>query len=143
MELCSNCVLPETFPGIRFNENGVCQHCLRYEKVSEERHLETKSRYRMKFGELTEKIKGRGTYDALMAYSGGKDSTYTLRYLTQEAGLKVLSITFDNGFLSPAAFKNIGNVTSALNVDQIFFSTGLPGISAFTLAENRSWLALR
>jgi len=135
MKICSSCVLPETFPGIRFDENGVCQHCIRYEKVPQQRHLETKSRYRLKFRELTEKIKGKGTYDALVAYSGGKDSTYTLRYLSQETGLKVLAITFDNGFLSPAAFKNISNVTSALNVDQIFFA---PGYQSAKTAFQRS-----
>lgn len=124
MRICANCVLPESFPGIRFDENGVCQHCNRHEKVPRERHLEIKIRFRDKFRELTGKVKGKGTYDALMAYSGGKDSTYTLRFLKEEAGLKVLAMTFDNGFLSPAAFRNIQNVTDALNVDHIFFSVG-------------------
>ena len=27
MKLCTRCVLPETFPGIKFDEHGVCNHC--------------------------------------------------------------------------------------------------------------------
>jgi len=126
MKICASCVLPETFPGIKFNEEGVCQHCLRYEKVPEQRHRETRERFQMKFREMAGKIRGKGGYDVLMAYSGGKDSSYTLRYLSQETGLKVLAVTFDNRFLSPTAHKNIRTVTSALNVDHISYSIGFP-----------------
>ena len=126
MKVCTSCVLPETFPGIKFDADGVCQHCLRHEKVPEHRHRETKERFHLKYKEITRKIRGKGNYDALMAYSGGKDSTYTLRYLSQETGLKVLAITFDNGFLSPTAHQNIRTVTNALDVDHIFYTVGLP-----------------
>jgi non-ribosomal peptide synthase protein (TIGR01720 family) len=34
-------------------------------------------------------------------------------------GLKVLAYTFDNGFISDAAFKNIKRITSSLNVDTV------------------------
>ena len=27
MKRCTRCVLPETFPGIQFDEEGVCQYC--------------------------------------------------------------------------------------------------------------------
>ena len=33
--------------------------------------------------------------------SGGKDSTYTLSLLRQRYNLRVLAVTFDNGFISP------------------------------------------
>jgi hypothetical protein len=67
-------------------------------------------------------FRGGGTYDALMAYSGGKDSSYTLKLLREEFGLKVLSLTFDHGFMSPQALTNIGTVTEFLDIDRIMVS---------------------
>lgn len=62
---------------------------------------------------------GRGAYDAVLAYSGGKDSTYTLRLLKEKFDLQVLSITFDHGFVSPAALANIKNICDALEIDHL------------------------
>ena len=30
---CRRCLLPETFPGIDFDEDGVCNYCRDYKKV--------------------------------------------------------------------------------------------------------------
>jgi len=56
-----------------------------------------------------------------MCYSGGKDSTYTLDILKNRYGLSILAITFDNGFISPGALRNIKNVLETLGVDHILF----------------------
>ena len=119
MKRCSNCVLPETFPGISFDENGVCNFCnAQKERVT---HLTLdKAKYQQKFEELIAQHPNNGSYDCIMAYSGGKDSSYTLYLLKYRFGLKTLAITFDNGFLSPFAFKNIRNVTNTLEVDHMF-----------------------
>ncbi|MBN1935166.1 MAG: hypothetical protein JW934_10900 [Anaerolineae bacterium] len=58
-------------------------------------------------------------YHCLMSWSGGKDSTYTLWLLRQEYGLRVLALTFDNGFVSPAAMDNMRTVSESLEVDHI------------------------
>lgn len=118
MKRCKNCVLPETFPGIRFNEEGICNFCLNFKGAE---NLERKKqRYRNKFEELIKKYKGKSSYDALMSYSGGKDSTYTLLILKEEYGLNVLAVTIDNGFLPEQTFKNIRNVTKGLGIDHRF-----------------------
>jgi hypothetical protein len=31
MQVCTKCVLPETYPGIQFDENGVCNYCIAYD----------------------------------------------------------------------------------------------------------------
>jgi len=119
MKICNNCVLPETFPGISFNQNGLCNFC---QEFKGREHLEKeKKKYRQKFEELLNKFKDSSSYDALMAYSGGKDSTYTLSILKEKYNLKVLALTFDNGFLSEQAFKNIREVVENLGMDHIFF----------------------
>jgi len=118
-KVCANCVLPETFPRIRFDKEGVCNLCL------DSQHKETRegraTEYREKFDSLLSEYKGKSGYDALMCYSGGKDSTYTLAVLREKYGLNVLALTLDNGFVSNQASQNIRNVVERLEVDHIFF----------------------
>ena len=57
-------------------------------------------------------------YDCLLLFSGGKDSSYAL-YRLVEMGWKVLTFTFDNGFISDVAFSNIERITSKLGVENI------------------------
>ncbi len=119
LRICSNCVLPETFPGIRFDSQGVCNFCLEFKRV---KNLEEKKKeYKQKFERLVREYKGKNSYDALMCYSGGKDSTYTLIILKEEYSLNVLAFTLDNGFMPGQTFKNIRNVIENLSIDHIFF----------------------
>jgi predicted PP-loop superfamily ATPase len=116
---CRNCLLPETFPGVKFNEDGICNHCLNFKGVE---NLEKKKQeYRKRFEDLVAEYKGKYSYDALMGYSGGKDSTYTLYLLKKDYGLNPLAVTFDNGFLPPQTIQNIQTVTDELGIDHILF----------------------
>ncbi|MDY6950006.1 MAG: hypothetical protein SWE60_00705 [Thermodesulfobacteriota bacterium] len=120
MKICTQCVLPETFPGVRFDEQGVCQHCLGFR--GKEYIEEQRERYRSKFQSLLDSHESLpGNYDVLVAYSGGKDSTFTLDLLKNEYGLRVLALTFDHGFVSPYATRNIRGVAEDLGIDQITF----------------------
>lgn len=119
MKRCKNCVLPETFPGIAFDTNGLCNYCRDYKG---HKHLSIeKEKYRKKFEKLLNQHKNQDDYDCLIAYSGGKDSTYTLYLLKHELKLKILTLTFDNGFISPMAQSNINIVIENLGVDHIQF----------------------
>jgi len=75
------------------------------------------AKYEQKFVDLLREQKKNTTYDILVAYSGGKDSTYTLDVLVNRYNLKVLALTFDNTFISPRAEENIRNVCGALGAD--------------------------
>ncbi len=80
------------FPGISFDEQGVCNYCRSYKP--ETASDEVKRKYEDKFLELVGEHRNPTGYDVLMAYSGGKDSTYTLdhfrqRYRAQSAGAHV------------------------------------------------------
>jgi len=118
MRTCSRCILPETFPGIRFDGNGVCNFCLGF-KGKEHLHAEREA-MREKFDRLVNEVRGRATCDVLMCYSGGKDSTYTLSLLRKKFHLKALAVTFDNGFVPEEAFVNIRKVCEVLSVDHLF-----------------------
>ena len=112
---CTNCILPSTFPGISFDDQGVCNHCRRYKGRDIARARMKK--YEQKFLQLLQEKKKDTTYDILVAYSGGKDSTYTLDVLVNRYNLRVLALTFDNTFISPRAEENIRNVCGALGAD--------------------------
>jgi tRNA(Ile)-lysidine synthase TilS/MesJ len=119
MKRCSVCVLPETFPGITFDERGVCNYC---QKFKGQKNLEEKkARASKRFEELVQEHKGKCAYDALMCYSGGKDSTYTLSLLRRNYGLEVLAVTYDNGFLPDQTLRNIKLVTDKLEMDHILY----------------------
>ncbi|MFA5118298.1 MAG: hypothetical protein WC695_05540 [Candidatus Omnitrophota bacterium] len=118
MKICTKCILPETFPGINFDEKGVCNFCRGFKK---EELMEEKETYLAKFKELIAQCKGKSDYDCTVSYSGGKDSTYTLYLLKEVFKLRVLPLTFDNGFVSDQAFKNIRTVTENLGVDSIVY----------------------
>jgi len=117
MHICTQCILPDTFPGINFDDHGVCNFCRNFK--GEKAYKEEKESYYQKFTDIIAQAKGKRSYDAILAYSGGKDSTYTLYLLKEIFHLRVLVVTFDNGFISDQAFKNIRTVTENLGVDGI------------------------
>jgi len=47
MKICKTCVLPETFPGISFDEEGRCSYCMRYK--GRENQEKVKERFKQKF----------------------------------------------------------------------------------------------
>ncbi len=131
MFLCSRCILPETFPGIKFDAFGVCSHC-RQEESAIAKAPKKKDEYRQKLDSLISKTKGKSPrYDAICAYSGGKDSSYTLKILRECYNLRVIALVFDNHFISNAAWENIQTITDRLGVDVVRFRPPGPIILSF------------
>ncbi len=115
MKRCQKCILPETFPGLTFDEHGICNYCQEFKGND---YLEArKAEIHQQFLDLIEQHRGHGVYDCLVAYSGGKDSSFLLHLLSQQYGLRLLALTMDNGFLSPQAEVNMQRLTKALGVD--------------------------
>lgn len=126
MKLCTNCILPETFPGIKFEASGLCSHCAR-EIPTLSKATDKKAEYLDRLDALIATVKGVApSYDAIMAYSGGKDSSYTLKLLVEKYDLRILALTFDNHFVSPSAADNIKTLTDNLGVDLITFKPPFP-----------------
>ena len=119
MKLCTNCILPETFPGIRFDDHGVCNHCRREESALQ-KAPEKKAQYRERLDQLIGSLKGTApAYDAILAYSGGKDSSYTLKLLQDRYNLRLLAFTFDNHFVTHRSWENIKAICDATGADHI------------------------
>jgi tRNA(Ile)-lysidine synthase TilS/MesJ len=118
--------LPETFPGARIDEDGLCSFC---REVRHSDDQDKKEEYQARFDELIRLNKGKSHHDAILCYSGGKDSTYTLRILREKYGLSVLAITFDNGFIPDQTRRNIIGVVEKLGVDHILYKPGFDFLS--------------
>jgi len=119
-KICTRCVLPETFPGTVFDSDGVCNYCCQSPTASQIE--ETVALLRTQMEESIAVNRGTGEYDCIVAYSGGKDSSYTLKWLVEHYGLKCLAVTIDNGFMSEQARVNSRLVTASLGVDYLMFA---------------------
>jgi len=112
---CVRCALTSGFPGLTFDDEGVCSFCRDEILVVSEQSAIDAARE-----QIRSLFKTRaGPYDAVLCNSGGKDSCYTLKLAVEKYGLRVLSFTLDQGFMSPTAVENIHVVVDALGVDHI------------------------
>lgn len=117
---CARCVLPAAFPGLALDEHGICQYCRAEPDPGQAAERRAQSRQRMDEA-IARARQNDAPYQCIIAYSGGKDSTFTLSMLVRDYGLRCLAVTVDNGFLSDTAIDNCRRVSDTLGVDHIFF----------------------
>lgn len=118
MKTCTKCCLPETQDSIRFDDNGVCNVCRQIEVKKEKIDWEERKKW---LHELCDRFRGKGSYDCIVPFSGGKDSTYTLWYLVEELKMKPLVVSFDHGFYRPQHLENRERTLKQLHCDFISF----------------------
>ncbi len=109
---CTHCILDTNDdPQISFNENGICDYCVRYEDMYVKHAISPAERDALLQKTLTDiKAAGKGhRHDSIMGLSGGVDSSY-LALKAKEFGLNPLIVHFDNGWNSELAVKNIENI---------------------------------
>ncbi len=78
-------------------------------------------------GLFAEAAKKSGKYDAMVCFSGGKDSTYLLWLLKNVYGLNVLAFTVTHPFMRLLALENIIKVPDKLGIDHMEFPVA-PGL---------------
>lgn len=127
MKRCTRCVMPETWTGITFDADNVCNICRANETKQEkidwaERQKELKqilTRYKTLANNSGNK------YECIIPFSGGKDSAYTLWATVVKYGLTPLVVTFDHSFpLSPEAEWNLMEIPKRLDCDHLRFTIG-------------------
>jgi N-acetyl sugar amidotransferase len=110
--------MDSTDSNIKFDSNGVCDHCITY-------HTQIKPRWHTgELGEsalrqLTHNIKAAGKgkdFDCIIGMSGGIDSSY-LTYIATEFGLRPLVFHVDAGWNSQVAVNNIEKLVDKLDLD--------------------------
>jgi tRNA(Ile)-lysidine synthase TilS/MesJ len=121
MQVCKKCVLPGTYPGIEFDDDGVCNYCSEYsnQEVSETDACFTNEEDIKK---CLEKYKNLGRkYDVLVPLSGGVDSCFTLITIVERYGLKPLVFHSDHGFDDEVAFSNVEKLCRVLDLDLLIW----------------------
>jgi N-acetyl sugar amidotransferase len=114
--VCKNCLMDTSDPDIIFNDEGICNHCLRYQNDLNKRTINSAD----ELFKLVSKIKksGRGNkYDCVIGLSGGVDSSYVAYYLKIVLNLNPIAVHLDNGWNTALAVRNIKKIVDALNID--------------------------
>lgn len=117
---CTKCLVPETQDMISFDEQGVCATCQQIEYKHEKINWEDR---RKEFEEILDEHRGKGSYDCIIPFSGGKDSTYTAWSLIREFNLKPLIVCFDHGFYRPKILEDTERTVKKLGADFLKFKS--------------------
>lgn len=118
---CSQCGASERM--LTLNASGICSEC---ERINAQGQPPKRARNPAVEAELAQILSaaqgtGSGSYDALLMFSGGKDSTYLAQRMKNEhPRLRLLACTVDNSFMSPVAKRNIDEILPRLNIDHVF-----------------------
>ena len=70
LKSCTSCMLPETYETFDFDKEGVCNVCNNHKHQKSK--IDWKEREKT-FEKLIKDFRGKGDYDCLVPYSGGKD----------------------------------------------------------------------
>jgi len=120
---CHRCILPETFPFIAFDDEGVCNYCHGYRPKYQGR---TTAVSQQQFVAKLEKYRSKnGSPDVLVPFSGGRDSCYGLHLIKKEFGFNPITFTYDWGMVTDLARRNIARLCGALGVQNILVSADL------------------
>ncbi len=111
---CTNCIFPESIPGISFDKNGICNYCNNYKPIKYLGEEKLEKFIRNAKSENKE-------YDCIVPLSGGRDSSYILYLAQKKYGLKTLAVNYDNEFRVSQSALNMKNACQVLNVDFISF----------------------
>jgi len=130
MKFCKECLLPDTRPEIKINDEGTCSACINSKEKHEDidwdkrkNDLEdTLSRFRDFSGKK---------YDCLVPVSGGKDSTWQIHTLL-EYGMNPLAYTFKCAYRTEIGKRNLQNLID-MGVSHIDFSVNPKAEKKFML----------
>ena len=116
MRRCKKCLIPETEQTITFDADGICNMCQVAEERDEVINWEAREQ---ELVEIIEQYRGKHRYDAIVPFSGGKDSTWVAYVLRKRFNLKLLLVTFNSNFRRPGHLENLERVVRKLGCEHI------------------------
>jgi len=130
---CKKCVLPETYPFIDFDENGVCRYCRNHQKIKVKGNTALK--------QILKKYKSKdGSPDCIVALSGGRDSCYGLHYIKKELGMNPIAFTYDWGLVTDLARRNCARICGKLGVEHIIRTPNIAKKRKYVRQNIEAWL---
>jgi len=118
-QTCAKTVLDESYPGITFDADGICNHYWDFQKVVKS-NWRPDATGRKVLERRVEEIKKAGDgrdFDCLLGLSGGVDSSYMLHTMVTEFGLRPLVFHVDGGWNSETSVHNIHVLVDKLGID--------------------------
>ena len=103
--------MPDTRPGITFDENGVCSACNHY---AHRKDVDWDARWK-EFEAMCDKYRGcngPGGYDCAVAVSGGKDSHFQVYMLKEVMRMNPILFSVEDNFpMTEAGKHNLKNIS--------------------------------
>ena len=118
LKRCTRCILPETMPYIRFDQDGVCNYCHNYTIRNHPKPVE------MLF-DLVKPYRRDGKPDCIVPFSGGRDSCYSLHLIVNELKMNPIAYTYDWGMITDLGRRNISRMCAALGVENIIIAADI------------------
>ncbi len=133
LKRCKKCILPETFPFVNFDADGLCAYCRTWKPIKpkgEDALLRAVEPYRSK----------DGSPDVIVAFSGGRDSCYGLHYVKKVLGMNPVAFTYDWGMVTDLARRNQARVCGKLGVEHIIRSADITAKRRYVRKNVEAWL---
>lgn len=115
---CTRCVLPETMPFIRFDEQGVCNYCTNYRQRNAPKP-------KQELFDLVAPFRRESGADCVVPFSGGRDSCYALHLIVKELQMKPITYTYDWGMVTDLGRRNISRMCAELGVENIIVAADI------------------
>jgi len=130
---CRRCVLPATYPFIEFDADGVCQHCRTYQPLDLAGHDA--------LARILDRHRSRdGSPDCIVAFSGGRDSSYGLHLLKTEYDMNPVAYTYDWGMVTGIARRNQARILGKLGIEHILRAADIPTKRRYMRKNILAWL---
>ncbi len=133
LKRCAKCILPETYPYVDFDPAGVCHYCRTWKRISpkgEQALIDAVEPYRSK----------DGSPDVIVAFSGGRDSSYGLHYVKQVLGMNPVAFTYDWGMVTDLARRNQARLCGKLGIEHIVRSADITAKRRYVRKNVEAWL---
>lgn len=130
---CTRCILPETMPYIRFDDQGVCNYCRSYKPRNKPKPVS-------ELFDLVKPFRREKGEECIVPFSGGRDSCYGLHLIAKELKLKPIAYTYDWGMVTDLGRRNISRMCSILGVENIIVADDI-SLKRRNIARNlTAWL---
>jgi glucosamine--fructose-6-phosphate aminotransferase (isomerizing) len=134
LKRCSKCLLPETFPNIVYDQNGVCSYC--------NNHVAKKMKTKEELVDLLSNYKSatNDKPDCVIPFSGGRDSSYVMHFVKKELGMNPIAFSYDWGMLTDLSRRNQSRMCSKLGIEHILVSADIRKKRNFIKLNVEAWL---
>lgn len=115
MRYCKRCVMPDTKPGMEFDDQCICSAC---QSVVRKKQIDWDARAG-KLKALCDRIRGSNGngYECVVPVSGGKDSVYQTYMMSRVYNLKTLGIVLVPHLQTQEGILNLNSMVTNLGID--------------------------